>query len=186
MMQSGNGSAKPNGKVPKSERFELACAISTISNSQEKFIAAVDTLKGFSDDVLRELDLEIEAKKYEVDRLDDEFKRNLKDGQIQTDQAIAEYKYSAALDILKERQETPIAQAELQKLNSSLAELRAERATELDALRKEERERAHQQLAAAIKVRAFSCSHCGASSPYLIFRTRIWCTKQRSQRNPPP
>ena len=77
---------KPN---IKSERLELATAISNITLSQEKFVKAVELLANFKSESLTNLDLEINTKKIELETLAEEYNRSIKENQIKIDLYLA-------------------------------------------------------------------------------------------------
>lgn len=107
-------------------RLELAKALNTLSDRQDAFTKAISALEQFKKDELVRFDLELDAKQEELKQLEEEFQHKLKNKQIETDQQIAEYKYTAALNILRERNETTIVTTELEKMKEELNHLRSD------------------------------------------------------------
>lgn len=140
----------PTAKT-QSERLELAKAISNISAKQESFCKAVETLEKYKNEILVTLDLEIETKKKELEDMRESYSRLQKDGQIDTDQYLREYKYKGAVDILEEADEVPIKKKKLEKMELEIEQLREDRAAELEEIRKEERAQAKKNTDLAIR-----------------------------------
>jgi hypothetical protein len=134
----------------KSERLELATAISNLTSKQDAFIKAIDVLENFKAETLTSLDLQIDAKKLELNALSEDYKHQMKSGEIETDQYLAEYKYNGALEVLKKSNEIPIGISELNSLRTELEKLREDRSEELEALKKKERERSAKELNAVL------------------------------------
>jgi hypothetical protein len=141
---------KTTNTIKKSERLQLATAISNITAKQDAFIKAVEAMEYFKGETLTELDLEIASKKIELDNLADDYKKQIKDGQIETDQYLAEHKYDGAVNILKEINEVPIKSSELQKMRDTLTTLSQERDQEITDLKKKERDRGDKAMHAAL------------------------------------
>ncbi len=139
-----------NSSAKKSERLELAMAISNIVSKQDAFTKSVETLQKFQSETLTKLDLEINSKKIELEVLADDYKHKQKDSQIETDQLLAEYKYNGAVNIIKDVNEVPISIDNLQKIKDELKDLRKDRTQELEDIKKKEREHAHKSLTSAM------------------------------------
>lgn len=134
-----------------SERLELAKAISNITAKQESFNKAVETLEKYKNEILVTLDLEIETKKKELEDLKESYQRLQKDGQIDTDQFLREYKYKGAVDILTDAGEVPVPETRLKKMENEIELLRQDRTAEMEELRKEERVQARRNTDLAIR-----------------------------------
>lgn len=135
----------------QSERLELAKAISNISAKQESFVKAVDTLEKYKNEILVTLDLEIETKKKELEDLKESYERLQKDGQIDTNQFLREYRYKGAIEILEDSGEVPIKENKLEKMEAEIEELRGDRTEEMETIRKEERSQAKKNMELAIR-----------------------------------
>ena len=70
------------------------------------------------------LDLDIEAKRLELDDLRKQIDNSIKNGKIDVDVALKEYKRDGAVSMLKEMHETVIPDKELESLRKELNELR--------------------------------------------------------------
>ena len=134
----------------KSAQFEILNLLQNMADKQEKFVESIETFEGYMDGTIKTLQLSITTKTNELELLDDQFKKTLKDGQIKTDQLLAEYKRSAALDLLKLTDEVSIPSAELTKLRATLEDLKADRTAEIEALKKEERAHAQKEKHSAL------------------------------------
>jgi hypothetical protein len=110
-------SAKSNDKL------ELSIAISKLALGQESFIKAVENLDSYKETALRELDLTINSKKEELQNLEDDLQKTLKDNQIEIDQFYREHQYEGALTKLNEVGEESIKTTELTKLQATISNL---------------------------------------------------------------
>ncbi len=142
---------KSKTSTNKSERIVFAEAISALSKTQEDFQLAVQNLENFQTNTLQSLDIQITDKKTELDELAKEFEKQKKDGQIEVDQFVAEYRYNAAVDILEEREEVAIDQDELQALRDELETIKETHQEELEAVRTEEKDASKKAIAIATK-----------------------------------
>lgn len=136
--------------APSSERLQLAQSISKISSAQEAFTRAVDNLKEFNEEMLKNLDLQIDTKREELKRLETEFNNNMKDAQIRADQELKEFKYTRAVEILKESGQVPINSEDLGTLRRRVSEADSTLQSELERLRKEEKASAEAAMRAAL------------------------------------
>ena len=134
-----------------SERLKLVTAISGLSQTQEKFIKAVETLSEYNSETLTKLDLEINTKKEELEELTTLFNNTVKANQIKVDQQLDEYKYDGALEILKERSEVPILESELESLKNKVVELTNQRQEELNQVKETEKKKGEQAKNMAIR-----------------------------------
>ncbi len=133
-----------------SERLELAKAISGMTAKQDAFIKAVETMETFNEEALKKLDLEMESRKQDLAELEKNIERIKKNGQIEVDQFLSEYKYTAATKILNERKEEPIESTVLEKLHNELSTLKEGRQDEIDAMKAKEKEKSTRAMKAAL------------------------------------
>lgn len=143
--------AKTTSTANTNERFEFAKVMGELNKSKVAFTDAVQRCEAFETDTIESLNLQLTEKKAALAELETQFTIQKKDAEIKLKQEIAEFKYQAALNILKEQDQVPIDQAELTKLQGVVQA----HATELEAMvkkaRDEEKSSAHAQLSAAIK-----------------------------------
>jgi len=138
----GRSSASTTPTQPRSERLELAMAISSITTKQDAFIKAVETLDKYKTEILQNLDLEIESKKIELQDLEADFAKRKKSGQIETDQYLKEYQYKGVINLLENEDEEPIKKDRLKEMRDEIATLRTAQTGELDKVKHEERGKA--------------------------------------------
>lgn len=138
-------------KSAASDRLEFAKALNGLTAKQDAFIKAVEAVNTFNAETLQRLDMEIDDKKQELEELSKQFERLKKDGQIETDQLLAEHKYNGALQILSELDEVPIKSSELTQLRAELEKLRSGHEAELEAALKAERTSSQKALQMAIR-----------------------------------
>lgn len=131
----------PPSRNSTSERLKFVSAISTLSQTQDKFIKAVEAMSTFNTETLTNLDLEINTKKEELEELTAQYNNTVKSNEIKVKMQLEEFKYNGALDILKERKEVPILETELETLKNRVNELTTERQEELDNIRSEEKKK---------------------------------------------
>lgn len=150
---SRSSGSKPSSSSAgsKSSRLELIMVVQNLATASEKFTKAAEAMQEYDSAAINELDLTIEEKRNELNHLSETFEVQKKDGQIRTDQYLMEYKYTGACEILKDRNEVPIRSDELSKMKSQIADFTKERSVELDAIRKEEKERAAKQLQYSVR-----------------------------------
>lgn len=134
----------------KSERLQLACAISNMVTKSDQFISAVEHFKTFTKESLNDIDMEITSKKVELEVLEEEFKVQRKNGQIKCDLFLQEYRRKGAVELLKESDEEPINSTELRNLRSRLQSVTEEHAKELEDVRRKEKQRGEQAKNAAL------------------------------------
>ncbi len=138
-------------KSSESEQLVFAKALNGITKIQDSFIKAVEGLQEYSEDALTQLDLQINTKKDELARIEEDIKKRKKDAQIECDQFIKEYEYEAALKILTDRNEEPINCDKLQELRDNLERAKKDYTTEIEKIRDEEKAKNHKELSAALK-----------------------------------
>lgn len=122
---SGTDSAQAN------PRLEMAKALNAYCAKQEALEKAYEAIRAVTKDTLTEFDLEIEAKKQEIERLGEDDLHLRKRLKTETDLYIAEYRYEAATKILEDRGEVPIPTAVLKEMKERLASLSTKREEEL-------------------------------------------------------
>jgi len=104
-------------------RLELAKALNTFGVKIEALDKAYEGIKSVTKDTLTEFDLEIEAKKQELDRMAEQDEHDRKRRKTEADLEIAEYRYEAASRILGERKEVAIPASILTEMKERLAKL---------------------------------------------------------------
>ena len=156
-----------------SERLELAKAISNMANKADTFIAATESYKTFSKDTLVKLDLDIEAKRLELDDLRKEIEHNIKNGKIDVDVALREYKREGAVAMLKEMNETVISDKDLNNMQRELKDLRENLDNATATIKKEEAEKREKAISQA--TRNMELQHKAANA------TIIALSKQRER-----
>lgn len=134
-----------------SERLELAKAISNMSSKADSFMSAMENFKSFSKDALVKLDLDIEAKRLELDDLKKQIEHSIKNGKIDVDVALREYKREGAIAMLKEMNETVIPNKELDSLQRELESLRGNFDSMIASVKKEEAEKREKAISQAVK-----------------------------------
>jgi len=132
-------------------RLQLSKNIAVLTNAQEEFIEATKNLASFKEESLRAFDLQLEAKKSELEELERTFEITKKNKEIELDQSIKEYGYAAALKILEERKEIPIQSAELEKLRSLVASHEQTLQKQVEEATAKERVEGKRALEAAVK-----------------------------------
>jgi HAMP domain-containing protein len=117
------------------------------------FEKAAEALTQYTKDTLVQFDLEIEAKKEELNRLNEEYQHSLTKLKTETDLTLAAYRYEGARKILSERNEVPISADELSALRANVARLTSERDKEVQNAIKNERDRADNEMKSAVSMR---------------------------------
>ena len=136
-------------KEPENPRLEMAKAINNFCVKVESLDKAYEQIKNVTKDTLTEFDLEIEAKKQEIERLTEEDAHSRKRLKTETDLFIAEYRYDAAKKILAERDEVAIPEQVLNEMKDRLSKLTTERDAQVEAAVAAERQRGEAALKAA-------------------------------------
>ncbi len=134
-----------------SERLELAKAISNVASKVDAFVSAVDVFKSFSKDSLVKLDLDIEAKRFELDDLKKEIEHKVRNGKIDIDVALKEYRRDGAVEMLKALHEAVIPEKELEMLKTEVDGLRNNLEVTTAKIRKEEVERREKAIGYATR-----------------------------------
>lgn len=112
-------------------RLEMAKALNLFCVKVEALDKAYEGIKAVTKDTLTEFDLEIEAKKQELDRMEEQDNHDRKRRKTEADLEIAEYRYDAAIKILNERGEVAIPSQVLKELKERLQKVTDEREAEL-------------------------------------------------------
>jgi len=102
-----------------SERLELTKAINNLSKCQTSFAEAVKTIEALNEETLTQLDLAINDKKNELDKLTGYFDIEKKNLQIALDQEIKQYGYDKAVEIVGAQDQTVIDNEILEQLQAS-------------------------------------------------------------------
>lgn len=134
----------------KSERLRLAEAIANFTKKQELFLEAHEQLKDYSDNIFKDLDLQIDTKQQELSELKYKYEHENSNLKIECDLNFKQYKYEAALKVLEDCDEVPIKTTELNSLKEELATLKAEFETKLKTGISAEQNNSHKALSAAL------------------------------------
>ena len=95
--------AKTTHTANTNERFEFAKIMGELNKSKVAFTDAVIRCEAFETDTIESLNLQLTEKKAALAELETQFTIQKKDAEIKLKQEIAEFKYQAALGILKEQ-----------------------------------------------------------------------------------
>lgn len=112
-------------------RLELAKALNLFGAKVDALTKAFDGIQTVTKETLVEFDLEIEAKKQEIDRMEEQDQHDKKRRKTEADLELAEYCYDAAIRIIDGRGEVAIPAAVLKEMKDRLAKMTAEREAEL-------------------------------------------------------
>lgn len=134
----------------KSDKLQLATAITNLSAKQEAFIKSIEALENFKSENLRDLDTELSTKRDELDNIEKEYKHKQKDMEIEADQYINEYKYKGAKKILDEYNEEPINCNSLEEMREEIKTLKEDRQQEIDDVIAKEQDKCDKQLKAIL------------------------------------
>jgi len=132
-------------------RLALAQAINKVTAAQASFANAVEALSNFTRESLTEFDIKLDAKRKELEAMEQDLKMTIKNNKIEIDQTLREYKYVGATKILGEREEVPISEALLASYRSELESLRNGHKEETDAIVAKERKKAKGAQEAAVR-----------------------------------
>uniref|UniRef100_A0A6C0BPH2 Uncharacterized protein n=1 Tax=viral metagenome TaxID=1070528 RepID=A0A6C0BPH2_9ZZZZ len=131
-------------------RLELAKALNQFATKVDALEKAYEGIKTVTKDTLTEFDLEIEAKKQELDRLEEQDSHDRKRRKTEADLEIAEHRYNSAVKILEERNEVSIPSTVLEEMKQRLQTLTSQRESEMEKLATAEKAKAKKALDAAI------------------------------------
>lgn len=131
-------------------RLTLAKNIQTLVSKQDAFAKALETLQTFTSDTLQNLDLEIEAKRQDLEDLAKEMKNKEIDGKITCDQMLKEYRHEGALKILDEHKEIAISKEKYDSLCNELDEMRKKDKSEVTNALEEMRASHKKEMSATI------------------------------------
>lgn len=139
-------------KINKSDSDTLAFAkaINNLTETQEEFKKALEILDSLKADTLRDIQLELKAKRDELDRLDKEFQIKKKDLEIQVEQELKEFGYEKALELIGENNEVAVEEDEYNSLVESVDTLKEELQAELTKKVQEAQAEGKKALNAAI------------------------------------
>lgn len=138
-------------KKTPNEKVELKKIISKFNTTLENTLKEITKLEEFKEEKLSEFVLLIEDKQKELDELTEKYEKELKDGQIKTDQQLAEYKREGAVKILEETNEVPVDADELEELNDNITRMSEEHAQELEDVIKSTKADAAKEKAIALR-----------------------------------
>jgi hypothetical protein len=128
----------------------MAKAINLFCTKIDALDKAYESIKAVTKETLTEFDLEIEAKKMEIDRLEEQDSHDRKRRKTEADLELAEYRYDAAINILDERGEVAIPDQVLKEMKDRLAHITEERDAELQKAIAAEKGAAQAALKAAV------------------------------------
>jgi hypothetical protein len=134
--------------VTSNPRLEFAKSINGLSQKMEAFVKAAENL-GTLKDTLVDLDLQIQSKTEELNRLTEDNEHTKKRLQTETTLYLSEFRYDGAKEILGKRNEVPISTSELEQMKTNLQKLTIDREKEISEIVKKEKQRAEKSIAAA-------------------------------------
>ena len=112
-------------------RLEMAKAVNLFCSKIDALEKAYECIKGVTKETLTEFDLEIEAKKQEMDRLEEQDVYDRKRRKTEADLDLAEYRYEAAIKILDDRGEVAIPAKVLKEMQERLSKTTADSEAEM-------------------------------------------------------
>lgn len=144
--------------VPADFYVKFPQNMTALKKSHEAFMKSVESAHSLIDSQMEENVLKINHQKQELENLEvsrkrrfqeieEDTQRQRKARKIDLDQDIKAYGYQKALKILEERNEVPIEKDVLAQLRNDLSQARAETAAAVDKTAKQEREKAHKNMA---------------------------------------
>lgn len=148
---TASSSASTSGVECTSERLELAKAISNLSSKADGFVKAVESFQQFNADKLTQLDLDIASRKAELQDIRDRIAYDIKNGKIEVDQTLKEYKREGAVRILTELNEVVVVEDKWNQMNEELKTLRAGHENAVNEIRKEEASKKAEAIAQITK-----------------------------------
>jgi uncharacterized coiled-coil protein SlyX len=134
----------------KSERLEFVKCLNGFITKQDAFGKSLEILKGFSEDTIKNLDMEIENKKLELEKLDAGYKQRDTDNRISVDQSLKEYKHEQAIKYLEERAEIAVLEVDYNKMTDKLDNIQEEYETKMEKAVSDEKERSQSAIKAII------------------------------------
>lgn len=137
-------------------RLELAKSILGVTQKIEALEKAAEGLKSYTKDTLVNLDMQIQAKNEDLNRLNEEHEHAKKRGKTETELFLQEFRYDGAKKIIAERHEIPVSSSEFEQMKATLTRLNAERDKEVEAAVKAEKERSRASLEQALKMQELS------------------------------
>ena len=121
----------PKKTTPISDRLELAKALNNIGTKIDTLDKAVETLKVYDEEKIKDLEMTIMTKKMEHEDLMSEFDVKYKNARIKCDQDISEYGRVAAIGILEKTGEMAINAEEYENMKNSINVMRRDHESEL-------------------------------------------------------
>ena len=122
-------------------------AIQGVSKSQESFEKAVEGLNSLISETFSELELKLNAKQKEVNDLEEKYTYDERSKKLEVDLNVKEHGYDAAVKILEERGEVPVASITYDELKRMYEELKTSRDTEVKEAVEREQERNNHHVA---------------------------------------
>jgi len=140
-------------KITKNESDTLAFAkaINKLVQKQDEFAKIIEEMKTLKADTLTSIQLELKAKRNELDSLDKEYEVKLKDLQIKVDQDFKEHGYNKAVEVLEEHGEIAVNEETYNELKDSVDVLKKEAEEELEKKLKELKSQHARELAGTLK-----------------------------------
>lgn len=137
-----------NKATADNDELGLKKSILKIIQNQETFAKSVAECKSLIDEQLSDLELKTTAKRKAMSDLDEEFNQNQKSRKLDLEHDLRLHGYNAAVKLIKERKEVPIAEEELAKLKAELELLKRDHTTQIQTIAKEARAQYEKELAA--------------------------------------
>ena len=142
--------AAPITKKSESDTLAFAKAITKLSQKQEEFVKVVAELKELKAETLTDIQLELKAKREELEGLDKDYETKKKDLEIKLNQEIKELGYEKAIEILEEHGQIGVDEDEYNELKEGVQSVRAELEEEMKVKISEEKANAKRELSQAI------------------------------------
>lgn len=113
-------------------------------------MSSYEALKGYEDDIFKNLDLQIDTKQQELTELTKEYENKETDLKISTNQAYREHAYNKALEVLEEHEEIAISEDKYEGMKEELVELRDKLEAEVEKAIAMEKQKGTVALKAAV------------------------------------
>ncbi len=110
--------------VAKDTNIAFTKAIQSIVKNQESFDKAVTNLNTLISDTFSELELKVNAKKKELNALEEKYTHDEKNMKLSVDLNVKEYSYNAATKIIEERDEVAVSKEVYENLKKSYEDLK--------------------------------------------------------------
>jgi hypothetical protein len=143
---STSSRSKKTTSPDTSDNLALTKSILGIKKQQDSFEKSVTELKKIIEEQLGDLELKTNAKRKQMDELDEEFELRKKSRKIELDQDLKAYGYSEAIKLIQDKKEVTIALDDLNKLKSELDLHKRDHSQQLADVSKIEREKYEREL----------------------------------------